>query len=141
MEDIYQSQLSKAKQEFYRRKIKFLKNAKSKPWHRELKKLTSFGQNYEEKIEVEDIKGHSGKKQAELIADKFAEVSQQYERLKTDDVDVPQFSENYIPIFTEEDVIEVLSGLDTNKSNVQGEVPARIFKHFASQLGKPVASL
>ena len=76
-----------------------------------------------------------------MIADKFAKVSQQYERLKTDDVDVPQFSENDIPIVTTDDVIEVLSGLDTNKSNIQGDVPARIFKHFASQLGKPVASL
>ena len=141
MENKYQIQLSKAKQEFYRRKIKFLKNAKSKQWHRELKKLTSFDQNYEDKIEVEDIKGHSNKKQAELIADKFAEVSQGYERLNTDDIDVPQFSENDIPKITEEDVIEILSGLDTNKSNIEGDVPAKIFKHFASQLGKPVASV
>ena len=48
MENKYQIQLSKAKQEFYMRKIKFLKNAKSKQWHRELKKLTSFDQNYED---------------------------------------------------------------------------------------------
>ena len=69
--------------------------------HRELKKLTSFGQNYEEKIEVEATQIKTS------WADKFAEVSQQYERLTTDDVDVPQFSKNDIPYVTEDDVIEV----------------------------------
>ena len=42
---------------------------------------------------------------------------------------------------SEEDVREILAGLDENKSNVQGDIPAKLLKHFAASLAKPVANV
>ena len=75
-------ELSKAKRNFYQQKIRKLRTSKPKQWHRELKKLTSFDQHKSSNIIVESIKDLTSKEQAEKIADKFAEVSQQYEEIK-----------------------------------------------------------
>ena len=42
---------------------------------------------------------------------------------------------------TEEQVEEALAAMDTNKSNVEGDVPAKVLKHFSRQLRKPVANV
>ena len=141
MEDIYEKELSKAKLGFYNKKIKHLKNANSKLWHRELKNLTSFDQHQSDEVIVEEIKELPNNIQAELIADKFAEISQEYEAIKKEDIDVPFFSDDDIPIVTEEEVIATLAAMDTSKSNCKGDIPAKILKAFACQLGKPVSDV
>ena len=137
----YDEELGKAKKEFYRKKIKKLRKAKSKHWYREFKKLTSFDQLKSEEIEVEAIKDLPKKEQAELIANNFAAISQEYDRLETDDIKIPYFSPSDIPVVTESDIQMALESLDTNKSNVENDVPAKILKHFAKQIAKPLAEI
>ena len=76
-----------------------------------------FDQFKDEEIVVESIKDLSAAEQAELIADKFSEVANEYEELKEEDISVPPFSEDDIPIFSEEEVENILSEIDSNKSN------------------------
>ena len=82
------------------------------------KKLTSFDQ-HEGEIIVESIKDLTNKEQAETIAQKFAEISQEYDKLEKDDLQIPVFHESDIPLVTEEQVEEALAAMDTNKSNVE----------------------
>ena len=138
LENLYNNEVSKAKMDFYRKNIKNLRKAKPGKWYSELKKITSFGQQKSDEIHVESIKDLPVLEQAELIADKFAQVSQEYDKLKTGDIEVPEFCEDDIPQFTEEQVKAVLSEMDTKKSNVKGDVPARILKQFAGELSRPV---
>ena len=71
MDKEYEAELSKAKKDFYRKKIKKLRKVKSKHWYREFKKLTSFDQLKLEEIDVEAIKDLPNKEQAELIANNY----------------------------------------------------------------------
>ena len=135
----YSYELDKAKKNFYRLKIKNLRKKKPKLWHKELKKLTRFDQHQDGDLIVESIKDLPNTEQAELIADKFAAISQEYQRLEDNDVKVPLFTESDIPIISEEIVKETLRGLDINKSNVQGDIPNTILKFFADLLANPIA--
>ena len=54
--------------------------------------MPSFDQLKAEEIIVEDIKDIDDKDQAELIADRFAAVNQEYDKLKKEDIVVPNFS-------------------------------------------------
>ena len=121
----YQAELGKTKKGFYRNRIKQLRKLKPSKWHAELKKLTSYDQQKAEEIIVETIKHLPISEQAELIADRFASVSQEFDRLETGDIDVPSFSSEQIPQFDENQVKEVLSQMDTNKSNVCGDISAK----------------
>ena len=139
MNEKYELELDKVKQEFYNKKIKNLRKVNPKYWYREFKKLTSFDQHKSDEIVVEDIKDLPNNAQVELIADKFAAISQEYDKLEDSDIEVPDFSIDDIPIVTVEDVEEALTQMDTNKSNVEGDVPAKVLTHFAKQLAVPVA--
>ena len=50
---------------------------------------------------MDDIKDYSDEQQAELIADRFAEVSCEYEPLDRQKIDFPPFTNSEIPSFTE----------------------------------------
>ena len=141
MNEEYEFQLDLAKKNFYKKKIKNLSKIKPSNGYRELKKLTSFDQMKAEEVVVEAIKDLPNNEQAELIADKFASVSQEYDSLKTEDILVPEFSESEIPVVSVEEVKMTLAQMDANKSNVKNDVPAKILKHFAGELAKPVADV
>ena len=102
-------------------------------------KLTRFDQHQDGDLIVESIKDLPNTEQAELIADKFAAISQEYQRLEDNDIKVPLFTESDIPIISEEIVKETLRGLDINKSNVQGDIPSIILNFFADLLANPIA--
>ena len=94
MEIVNNHELDRAKKGYYRKKIKNLRKAKPGKWYSEFKKLTRFDQQTSENITVESIKDLPVAEQAELIADKFAQVSQEYEKLKNEDIEIPAFYEN-----------------------------------------------
>ena len=101
MENKYRCELEKAKQGYYREKIRNLRKQNPRNWHREIKKLKSLDQHTEE-LSVKAIKDLPVSEQAELIADKFASVSHEFEKLKTDDIEIPPFNEKDIPQFEEQ---------------------------------------
>ena len=79
--------------------------------------------------------------QAELIADKFSEVANEYEKLKAEDIAVPFFSEEEIPKFTTKEVELVLNEIDAKKSNVNGDFPVKLLKKFSKYLAVPIRDL
>ena len=137
----FEAELSKAKKDYYKKKIRNLSKIDPKNWYKELKKLTCFDQLKSDEIDVEEIKDLSSKDQAELIADKFAAVSQEFEKLEDEDIVVPDFSESDIPVVSVTDVESTLDQMDPNKSSVQDDVPAKLLKYFAKQLARPVADV
>ena len=134
-------EIKRAKNNFYRNKIKNLRRSNPKKWHQELKKISSFDEQKFDDIEVDEIKDLTDEEQAEKIADKFSAVSQEYEKLNKDDIKIPNFCENEIPQFSESEVRDILQKIDTNKSNVKGDIPAKILKLFSENLAKPIANL
>ena len=106
-----------------------------------MKRLTGFGQEKFEEVNVEQIKDLSPEAQVEKIADKFASVSQEYEALRTEDIIVPQFNASDIPIIKNEEVCETLEAMDINKSTVTGDIPAKILKKFTKQISLPMTDV
>ena len=90
---------------------------------------------------VESLKHLSDSDQAEAIADKFARVSQEYEPLKDADIEIPEFDEKSIPIFTPKDVQKRLERVKTNKSVPPGDIPPQLIKMFAKQLSVPLCNI
>ena len=141
LENFYQKELLKSKRNFSTKRIKALRKGKPGKWYAELKKLTNFDQMKTEEIIVDDIKDFTDLEQAEKIADQFSKVANEYDPLKTEDINIPYFSEEEIPQFNEQDVESVLNELDTNKSNVNGDFPAKLLKMFSKFLAKPIKDL
>ena len=137
---LYKMELEKAKYAFYRNKIQKLKSSNSRQWYRQIKNLVKYDQK-QENIEVDTIKHLTDSEQAETIAEKFAQVSNEYEPLNRKEIEIPTFSSEDIPNISESDIMEALENLKTNKSERQNDIPAKIYKHFSKFICKPLSYL
>ena len=140
LQSIYRKELLSAKRAYYRKKIHSLRTSNSKSWYKNIKRLVGEDAS-DVKIDVEDIRCLSGEEQCELIADKFAEVSNQYEPLQRGQVSFPIFSVSDIPVISEGKVLGVLKDLDSSKSTRKSDIPAKILKHFSAKISKPLTMI
>ena len=79
--------------------------------------------------------------QAEIIADKFTEIPNEYQALKTEDIDIPYFSPEEVPQFEPARVWILLSQLKTNKATIKGDFPSKLTKMFAAYLAEPLTDI
>ena len=133
--------VKKAKRSFYKDKIKDLKESNPRQWYLKLKRLCSYDQNKSDPIIVETIKHLSDKEQVELIADKFAKTSQEYDPLKKDDINIPDYDISSVPIILPSKVKSTLESIKINKSSPPGDVPPKLIKEFASELSVPFCEI
>ena len=122
----------------YRKNVLKLRTQKPKQFFKSIKKMID-PEKGEELLEVDEIRHLSDVEQVELIADKFSEVSCEYQPINRDKISFPPFQD--LTILSESDVLEVLLNLDTSKTTRQNDVPAKIYKKFAHQLHKPLTLL
>ena len=92
-------------------------------------------------VEVDDIKAYSDEQQAEMIADRFAEVSSEYEPLDRQKIKFPPFNPTGISSFTESEVLNVLQNMNINKLTRNTDIPAKMLKIFARKIYKPLTLL
>ena len=137
LKSIYRKELLSAKKAYYRKKIHSLRTSNSKSWYKNIKRLVGEDAS-DAKIEVEDIRCKSDEEQCELIADKFAEVSNLYEPLQRGQISFPIFSVSDIPVIGVGKVLGVLKDLDPSKSTRKSDIPAKVLKHFSTKICKPL---
>ena len=141
LDKIFKRAAKCAKSEFYKEKVAELKKKNPGQWYSCLKNLTSLDQHKRDQPNVEEIRHLPDQQQAELIAEQFAKIQNEYEPLQDGDISVPHFSESEIPRFTAAQVWFGLTKLSANKATVPGDVPARLIKHFAAYLAEPLTDI
>ena len=140
LEKEFKSEVKAAKQKFYKNSISDLKQRSPAQWYSSLKRITSRDQVKEE-ISVDEINHLSDQEQAELIADQFSAIPNQYQSLSADDVKVPCFSKSDVPQFNPAQVWLKLAQMKTNKSTVAGDFPAKLSKRFAAYIAEPLTDI
>ena len=102
--------------------------------------MTSYDQR-NEKVNIEEISHLNDQEQAETITDKFSSIPNQYLPLKTEDINVPPFSDEEIPQFEPAQIWFLLAKLKTNKAIVPGDFPPKLIKMFAAYLAEPLTDI
>ena len=137
----YKKEVSLSKKQFYNNIIKDLKKSMPAQWYSKLKRLCSYDQQKSDPIIVDSIKHLSDLEQAEIITDKFAKVSQEYDQLKTEDIKFPEFNDSQIPKFLPQEVSMYLQKVKVNKSVPPGDIPPKLIKQFAVPLSVPLCDI
>ena len=141
MDKLFKKEVKLAKANFYKNVVAELKLKKPGQWYSCLKKITSHDQQKNEQQNVDDISHLPDQQQAEIIAEKFASIQNEYEALNTEDISVPHFEDKDIPQFHPSQVWFALSRLDVNKATVPGDLPAKLIKQFAAYLAEPLTDI
>ena len=141
LDKAFKKEVKQAKDDFYKPKIAGLKLEQPGKWYSALKRISSFDQIKTEQPVVDEINHLPDQEQAELIADQFASIQNEYQALEKDDVSIPPFSAADVPQFHPSQVWFALSRIDGRKSTVPGDVPARIIKQIAAYLAEPLTDI
>jgi hypothetical protein len=131
-----------AKLNYYTNIVSDLKSSNPGQWYSKLKRMSSYDQAKGESVNVGEIMHLSAKDQADAIAENFSKVSNEYEKLRTSDIDLSKATNtNPTPVLEEYQVYEYLRKIKTNTSTVLNDIPAKIIKEFACELAKPLTDV
>ena len=137
---MFKQEVNSAKAQFYKKTVADLKNKSPGQWYSVLKRITSRDQRNEQ-INIDEISHLPDQEQAEIIAEKFSSIQNQYDPLKKEDIDIPQFSDKDIPQFHPAQVWLHLAQLKTKKATVPGDFPATLIKQFATYIAEPLMDI
>ena len=138
LEITYQSKLKKSKKKFKKRVIDDIKNSNKSQWYSKLKWISSYDQQKKEDVFVDEINHLTNREQGEAIADSLSAVSNEYSKLRTEDIDFEPFTQDDIPQFTKEAIHCLLENIKTKKSSVIGDIPAIVIKECSQYLCIPM---
>ena len=113
---------------YYNKEISKLKNANPKKWFFRLKRLISSDQVNKQQIIVDEISHLSKEEQAEKIADSFCAISQEYDKINPESIEIPPFTPKDIPIIDVKTVEKYLKEIKTCKATTKDDIPAIIFE-------------
>ena len=104
-------------------------------------KITNFDQQKFEPVQVEAIENLQDQIQADIIADKFSSVSNEYKQIDRYQINIPKFSPESIPIFYPGQIKKKLDKIKQNKASVPGDIPAKVIKTFSKYLSIPICDI
>ena len=133
LQKLYKAKVSASKKIYYKKSIENLKNSNPGQWYRQIKLLTKYDKK-NDNLEVESLKHLDNNAQAEIIAEKFASVANEFQPLNREAIQVPEFSDDEIPVISELEVKNVLESLKTNTSTRPDDVPAKVLKRFSNYI-------
>ena len=128
-----------AKKDFYKKMVSDLMSKNTTKWYSSLKRMTSHDQHKYEKVIIPDINHLSDMEQAQKLGEHFSTIPNEYDQLKYEDIKIPPINQQDIPQFQPVQIWMILTQLKTNKSTIQGDIPAIIFKKFAAYLAEPLS--
>ena len=111
MQKQYKSKVRASKRLYYKKSI-HLKESNPGQWYRQIKLLTKYDEK-EDKLKVESLKHLGDDAQAEAIAEKFASIANEFQPLDRQAIHIPSFTEDQIPVISENEVKDVLEDLNT----------------------------
>ena len=129
------------KQKYAENIVSDLKTSNPSKWYSKLKRMS--GQNKsDDVINVTELDGIYDKLQAEVIADHYAEISNQFEPIKNEDfeeyLDLTKFS----PITLDpEKIIKIVKKMNQKAATLEGDLPVRIINEFSEELSVPLSHL
>jgi hypothetical protein len=94
-----------------------------------------------EKTECEEIREKTDQQQAELIADRFSAVSNEYSPIDESKINIPAVGEDLQVVFTPLKVLDQLLKLKTKKSTAPDDVPSTVIKEFAEYICVPLCNI
>ena len=120
--------------------ISDLKSKKPSQWYSAMKKISGLDEKSLE-VKISEISHLDDKEQAEILADYFSQIPNEYEALKSSDIDIPVVPDSEIPQFKPNQIWHHLTKIKTNKATVPGDLPAKLIKEFAAYLAEPFTDI
>ena len=137
----FRESCSQAKKDYYLNIVQDLKTSNSKQWYSKVK--SNIENDKSQKVIVESMEDKPDNIQAEIIADQFSKISNEYSALISTDIQLEQCI--YSKVFKNIEAHEVYQknkGMKTKSSTVLlDDIPMKLIKEFGVELYIPLADI
>ena len=131
---------SKAKEYYYNNMVSDLKESNPGKWHSKLKRM-SGQDSRQDNILVGELSGYSNQKQADMIAEHYSAISNQYDPINEDDF-LQYKSKQFCPPEIEPwEVHKTIQGMNKKAATILGDVPIKLILEFSVELATPLAHI
>ena len=130
------------KESYYKDRVEDLKNSNVSQWFSKVKRMSEIDPTKEDRVEVHDLMHLPSSDQGEEIANRFAEISNQYAPLKSDDIPVLDMeSSKPHPLFEPYQVHEKIQKMKKKSATVPNDIPWKIISEFSVELASPLCNI
>ena len=137
----YLEKCDKAKASYYENIVHDLKTSRPNQWYSKLKRMSGHNSEKVEEPVVLSINDLPNQTQAEIIADQFSSISNLYEPLRKDDIDVVSSNLSPFPNVSPFFVYQQIKKMKLSSATVKGDIPGKIIKMFAHKLSFPLSDI
>ena len=117
-----------------------LKESNSASWHSKLKRMSGQEADKIGSIAIEALEDLDIKEQAEVIADHYSQIANEYDPI--DKNDFLNFKGPFVPpVIYPMKVNEVILSLNKKAATVPGDIPIKLFQEFSVELSTPLAHI
>ena len=142
LKEILEEEIIQAKENYYENIVEDLKVSDVGKWYSKLKRMSCDEKNRADDVYVESIASFPMKAQAEMIADRFAEVSNEYESLKYEDIDISKASNaKPFPWIAAGKINNKIKKMKTKTSTVIGDIPWKVIRQYSYYLSVPLENI
>ena len=119
-----------------------LKTSNPSQWYSKIKRMSSHSLEKDQDIIVQELQGLSSKEQAERIADQFSEVSNLYDPLKSDDIDLENVHDDRPPPDINPYLVYLKIKATKKKiATIKGDIPMKVIQFCAEELSFPLTDI
>ena len=138
----YKEKCEKAKHDYSANIVNDLKNSNQSQWYSKLKRMSSHSQDKDSNTIVQELIGQPTQLQAEKIADQFAEISNLYSPLKSEDINLNDISDDRPPPEINPYLIFLkIMSVKKKTATVIGDIPMKVIKFCAEELSFPLSDI
>ena len=94
LEEKFKEKSAEAKPAYYINMVEDLLTSNPGQWYSKIKRMSNIDPTKDDKVFVQELMGLPSSVQAEIIADQFAAISNEYEPLKADDINIPNMADS-----------------------------------------------
>ena len=130
------------KEKYYSKIVCDLKESNVSQWYSKVKRMAGqHSPSLPSDNCVEELEGLSDQDQAEKIADHYANISNQYQPIKTEDFPGIKVGDYKPPKISASKVVKVINSMNKQAAAVPGDLPMKIIAKFCHELSRPLAHL
>ena len=139
---VYRQKSDEAKENYYSNIVEDLKTSNVGKWYSKLKRMSCGERSQCDKVNVQSLSNLAAGTQAEKIADSFAFISNEYEPLKSEEIDVNQATNRKpFPWITPDQIHQKIKKMKSKTSTVINDIPWKIIKEYGFYLSYPLEDI
>ena len=118
-----------------------LKESNPGKWHSKVKRMSGKNSDQSQNIQIDQLIGCSNQDQADIIANHYASISNQYDPVQKDDFPDYKDINHCPPVIEPFQVYKAILSMNKKSAACPGDIPMKLISEFSVELATPLTHI